>query len=97
MGFFGGAKEYVGVPQQPLGFAMALNMWDLARSLEPDNFHCHPQPLHVIGFSFVTTLVLDRQAHIFFEYFLGFLSCKLMVQSGHFLCNVFFACMWFRV
>ena len=32
MGFFKG-KECVGAPQQPLGFAAALNMWDLVGCL----------------------------------------------------------------
>ena len=88
MGFFWG-KECVGAPPRPLGFATALNMWDLAGCLEPDSLHRHPQPLPAIGFGFVTTSVLDRQAHAFSEHFLGFLSCRLMLQSGHFLCNVF--------
>ena len=60
------AKECVGVPQWPLGFAMTLSMWDLVGYLEPDNLHHHPQPLPPNNFGFVTTLVLDCQAHIFF-------------------------------
>ena len=71
------------------GFAMALNMCDLSGCLEHDNLHHHPQPFLAIGFGFVTHSVLDRQLHAFSKHFLGFLSCKLMMQSGHFLCNVF--------
>ena len=88
MGFFWG-KKCVGIPQRPLGFATALNMLDLDGCLEPDILQRHPQPLHAICFGFVTTSVLDLQAHVFSKHFLGFLLCKLMVQSGHFLCNVF--------
>jgi hypothetical protein len=58
-------KEYVGTPQQALGFAMTLNMWDHARCVESDNLHHHPQMIFAIGFGLVTTLVLDRQAHVF--------------------------------
>ena len=57
--------------------------------LEVDNRHRHAQPLPMIVFSFVTTSILDCQTHTLFEHFLGLLLCRLMVQSGHFLCNVF--------
>ena len=70
MGFFW-EKECVGAPQRPLGFAMALNMWDLVGCLKPDNLHHHPQPFYVINFGFFTTSVLDRQAHAYSEHFLG--------------------------
>jgi hypothetical protein len=47
-------------------------MWDLAGCLEPYSLHRHPQPLLAIGFGFITSLVLDHQAHDFSEHFLGF-------------------------
>ena len=58
-------KECVGTPQRLLGFAAALNMWDLARCLEPDSLHCHLQPIPMISFGFVIISLLDHQAHIF--------------------------------
>ena len=60
-------KKCVGEPQQPLGFVMALNMWDLARCLEPNNLHHRPQLHPTIGFGFVTTSFLNYQAHGFFS------------------------------
>ena len=71
LGFFGG-KECIGAPQHPLGFAMTVNMWDLVGCLVPDNLHSHPQPPHVIAFGFVTTSILDCQAHTIFKHILGF-------------------------
>ena len=47
-----------------LDFATALNMWDLVECLEPNNLHCHPQPLPAINFGFVTTSILNRQVYI---------------------------------
>ena len=88
VGFFW-EKDCYGAPQWPLGFATTLNMWDLVGCLEPGNLHCYPQPLLAIGFGLLTTSILDRQAHAWSEHFEGFPSCRLMVQSDHFLCNVF--------
>ena len=88
MGFFWG-KESVGVPQEPLGFAMLLNMWDLAGCLETGSLHHHPQLLPRIVYGFVTTSVLDRQALTLSKHFLGFLLSILMLQGGHFIHNVF--------
>jgi hypothetical protein len=62
-------KECVGAPQWSLGFAMVLNMWDVAGCLELDSLHRHPQPLHAISFGFITSLVLNRQAHVCFSIF----------------------------
>ena len=59
-----------------IGFCNGV-VWDLARCLELDNLHRHRQPFHAIIFGFITTQVLNRQAHAFFEHFLGF------------FCNVF--------
>jgi hypothetical protein len=55
-----------GTPQQSLGFATTLNMWDFAGRLKLDNLHRCPQPFHVVSFGFVTTSILDRQSHTFF-------------------------------
>ena len=52
---FSFGKERIGPPQQPLGVATTLNMWDLARCLEPVNLHYGHEPLHAIGFGFITT------------------------------------------
>ena len=59
MGFFWG-NECDGVPQELLGFATALNKWDLIRCLEHDSLHHRPQLLPAINFDFVTTSILDR-------------------------------------
>ena len=45
-----------------------LNMWNLDECLELNNLHCHLQLLLAIGFGFVTTSVLDHQAHIFLAF-----------------------------
>ena len=82
-------KECVGAPQQPLGFATMLNMWNHAGCIESNSLHRHPQMFFAIGFDFVTTSLLDRQAHVSSEHFLGFISCGLMVHCDNFLCNVF--------
>lgn len=66
-------KEYVGAPQQPLGFATAMTMSDLVGCLEPDNLHRHPQALLVISFGFVTTLIVKFS---FLEQFMGFLHAN---------------------
>ena len=77
MGFLGG-KECASVLQWPLRFATTLNMWDYAIAYATAyaiRFGLsQPQPSIV--------------KLIFYDHFLGFISCKLMVQSGHFLCNV---------
>ena len=85
---FNFGEECVGAPQRLLGVATTLNMWDLVRCLWHDNLHRYPQPLHAISFHLVTISILVHQAHVFSEHFIGFLSCIMIVQSFHFLCNV---------
>ena len=62
-------KECADSPQRPLGFAMVLNMWNVVRCFAPNSLHRHPQPLLAIDFGFVTTSILDNQAHGFFGAF----------------------------
>ena len=62
VGFFWG-EGMCCAPQQPLGFATTLNMWDLIGCLELDNLYHRLQLLPTIGFDFVTTSVPDHQGH----------------------------------
>ena len=92
--FFG--KKCVGEPQQPLGFAMALNMWDSTRCLEPNNLHRRPQPHPAIGLGFVTASVLNCRAHVFFSILQGFFHthswCKVVTSFV-----IFSMCVQYRV
>ena len=77
-----GRKDCVGAPPQPLGFATVQNLWDLVECLEITD-----QSSLVLVLSQSQSLIVKLT--LFSEHFLKFLSCELMVQSSHFLCNVF--------
>ena len=78
VGFFWG-NECDGAPEWPLGFATALNMWDLAGCLEPYNLHCHPSTTSYNRFWFCHNLNPQSSSLHFSKHFPGFLSYILMV------------------
>ena len=55
-----------------VGFCNSVEHVGLAGCLEFDNLHRHPQLLFTISFGFLTTSVLDPQAHFFLSIFWGF-------------------------